>query len=233
VNKQLSKGFSWERITSTRIRLTTPRSERDLAAGGAELARPAGEEGNSSFDIRHQVSGTYLYELPFGKDKFWVTSGVGSHILEGFSVSGSFTFATGSPLTPSYTATENDVEADSGIGRRIACRELQWRGPRVALVQPGGVCCACDGSGLSVRCVWQLRRGTRSPGREPSRITCRWSKTVQMGDTRSMEIRATLNNAFNTVQYAGVGTSVTLPTFGQVTSVGKMRWFEFRARFRF
>jgi hypothetical protein len=59
------------------------------------------------------------------------------------------------------------------------------------------------------------------------------SKTVQMGDTRSMEIRATLNNAFNTVQYAGVGTSVTLPTFGQVTSVGKMRWFEFRARFRF
>ena len=60
------------------------------------------EEGNSSFDLRHKVSGTYLYELPFGKDKYWVTSGAGSHILEGFSVSGSFTFATGTPLTPSY-----------------------------------------------------------------------------------------------------------------------------------
>jgi hypothetical protein len=59
------------------------------------------------------------------------------------------------------------------------------------------------------------------------------SKTVQMGDTRSMEIRATASNAFNTVQYSGVGTSVTLPTFGQVTSAGQMRSFNFLARFRF
>jgi hypothetical protein len=62
------------------------------------------EEANSSFDQRHKVSGTYLYELPFGKDKHWVTGGVGSHILEGLSVSGSYTIATGSSLTPSYQA---------------------------------------------------------------------------------------------------------------------------------
>ena len=49
-----------------------------------------GELGNSSLDVRHSVSGTYLYELPFGKDKFWVTTGVGSHILEGISISGNF-----------------------------------------------------------------------------------------------------------------------------------------------
>jgi hypothetical protein len=59
------------------------------------------------------------------------------------------------------------------------------------------------------------------------------SKTMQLGDTRSMEIRATANNVFNTVQYSGVGTSVTLPTFGQVTSAGAMRSFSFLARFRF
>jgi hypothetical protein len=35
------------------------------------------------------------------------------------------------------------------------------------------------------------------------------------------------------VQYSGVGTSVTLPTFGQVTSAGQMRSFNFTARFRF
>ena len=59
------------------------------------------------------------------------------------------------------------------------------------------------------------------------------AKTMQLGDTRSMEIRATLNNAFNTVQYAGVDTNVASPTFGQVTSVGSMRSFQFMARFRF
>jgi hypothetical protein len=48
-----------------------------------------------------------------------------------------------------------------------------------------------------------------------------------------MEIRATANNVFNTVQYAGVGTSLTSPTAGQVTSVASMRSFNFTARFRF
>ena len=59
------------------------------------------------------------------------------------------------------------------------------------------------------------------------------SKTMQMGDTRSMEMRATMNNAFNTVQYAGVGTVVNQPKFGQITSAGPMRTFQFTARFRF
>ena len=85
----------------------------------------AAEEGNSSFDVRHKVSGTYLYELPFGKDKPWVTSGAGSHILEGFSVSGSFTFATGTPLTPSYQARA--VECGARHGGNIASGSVPGR----------------------------------------------------------------------------------------------------------
>src|SRR5208282_5654558 len=63
------------------------------------------QEGHSALDVRHQVSGTYLFELPFGSDKRWVTSGVGSHILEGFSVSGSFNFATGGWISPGFEPT--------------------------------------------------------------------------------------------------------------------------------
>jgi hypothetical protein len=66
------------------------------------------------------------------------------------------------------------------------------------------------------------------------------SKTMQRGDTRSMEIRATANNVFNTVQYSGVDTTLysgvdaNLATpFGQVTSAGAMRSFQLMARFRF
>jgi hypothetical protein len=35
------------------------------------------------------------------------------------------------------------------------------------------------------------------------------------------------------VQYSGVDTNVASPSFGQVTSVGAMRSFQFTARFRF
>jgi hypothetical protein len=59
------------------------------------------------------------------------------------------------------------------------------------------------------------------------------SKTMQLGETRSMEIRANITNVFNTVQYSGVDTTYGTPQFGQVSSVGQMREFQFRAIFRF
>ena len=194
------------------------------------------EEGSSSFDIRHQVSGTYLYELPFGKDKYWVTSGTASHILEGFSVSGSFSFATGEPITPSYTASVGDVDcgtAGSGRPDRVPGASItagggslqRWFNPAAFATPPSvsGYPCAVFGN--------SARNSITGPGTIQNSLSL--SKTVQMGDTRSMEIRATANNVFNTVQYSGVGTSVTLPTFGEVTSAAAMRSFNFLARFRF
>jgi hypothetical protein len=59
------------------------------------------------------------------------------------------------------------------------------------------------------------------------------SKTMDLGETRSMEIRATIDNVFNTVQYSGVDTTYGTPQFGQVSSVGHMQSFQFMARFRF
>jgi hypothetical protein len=63
---------------------------------------------------------------------------------------------------------------------------------------------------------------------------------MQLGETRSFEIRATANNVFNTVQYSGVDTTLFTGlesdrsnAFGQVTSAGAMRSFQFTARFRF
>jgi hypothetical protein len=59
------------------------------------------------------------------------------------------------------------------------------------------------------------------------------SKTIQLGETRSMEFRATSDNIFNTVQYLGVDTNLSSPSAGRVTSAAAMRQFNFMARFRF
>jgi hypothetical protein len=192
------------------------------------------EEGNSSFDMRHKVSGTYLYELPFGQDKRWVTSGVGAHILEGFSISGSFTFATGSYLTPYYPAAASDVSR--GVAGILRPNYVPGISPTTgggtkdkwfnvaAFTQP-----TPDAFGNAFGNV--SRNSIMGPGTVQNNMSL--SKTMQLGDTRSMEIRATANNVFNTVQYAGVGTSLTSPTAGQVTSAAAMRSFNFTARFRF
>ncbi len=194
------------------------------------------EEGNSSFDQRHKVSGTYLYELPFGKDKSWVTSGAASHILEGFSVSGSFTFATGTPLSPSYQAAESSVACGTAGSLRPdrtgvsvtagAGSLLEWFNPaayRAPIAANSSYPCAVSGNAS--------RNSIAGPGTVQNNMSL--SKTMQLGDTRSMEFRATANNVFNTVQYSGVDTNMASPTVGQVTSAGTMRQFQFTARFRF
>jgi hypothetical protein len=198
------------------------------------------EEGNSSFDIRHQVSGTYLYELPFGKDKFWFTSGTPSHILEGFSVSGSFNFATGTPLTPSYAAAVSSI----ACGTQGALRPNRAVGPDGTLVSvtagggslnqwfnPAAFALPTATPGYCNAFGDAARNSIAGPGTISNNMSL--SKTVQMGDTRSMEIRATINNVFNTVQYDGVGTVEDAPRFGEVTSAYPMRNFQFLARFRF
>jgi hypothetical protein len=75
------------------------------------------------------------------------------------------------------------------------------------------------------------------------------SRTVTLGETRSIEMRITASNVLNTVQYSGVGTQIPQPcsssgvqtcstyavpsTFGQVTSAAPMRAFTYVARYRF
>jgi trimeric autotransporter adhesin len=194
------------------------------------------EQENSSFDLRHKVSGTYLYELPLGQDKHFLTTGTASHIAEGFSISGSFTFATGEPLTPAYQAALLDV------ARNTAGSLRPDRVPGVSLTAGGGSLKRWFNTAAFATPSGPYGTASRYSIPGPGTISNNMSlsKTMQLGETRSFEIRATADNVFNTVQYAGVnttlfsgaGSNLTQP-FGQVDSVAAMRQFNFLARFRF
>ncbi|MGA3159584.1 MAG: carboxypeptidase-like regulatory domain-containing protein [Terracidiphilus sp.] len=238
LNKRLSKGISFGANYQYSHSIDNAGSVGGTSSVVAQnWQNLRAEEGNSSFDVRHKISGTYLYELPFGKDKFWVTSGVGSHILEGFSISGSFTFATGTPLTPYYPAAVSDSAHNTSgtlrpnyavpyVSPTAGAGSLkEWFNPSLAVfTQPKP-----DSYGNAFGNV--PRNSIAGPGIVQNNMAL--SKTMQLGDMRSMEFRATANNVFNTVQYSGVDTSLTSPTAGQVISAAAMRSFQFMARFRF
>lgn len=189
------------------------------------------EEGNSSFDQRHKVIGDYLYELPFGKDKRFLSGGgVASKALEGWSVSGSFTFASGTPLTPTYASATADV------ARGTAGSLRPDRVPGVSITAGGNsVLKWFNTSAYAIPAGNGFGNASRNSITGPGTITnaMSLSKTAQLGDTRSIEFRATANNVFNTVQYSGVDTNLDSQTAGQVTSTAAMRQFTFLARFRF
>jgi len=191
------------------------------------------EEGNSSLDQRHKVSGNYVYELPFGQDKHWITTGRGAHVMEGFSVSGTFTFATGLPLTPVFAASQLSVACGTSGTFRPSLTGAplnrstgrQWFNTAAFSEPATDPLYPCGTFGNAPR------NFITGPGTVQNSMAL--AKTVGLGETRSLEIRATINNVFNTVQYSAVDMNAASPTFGQVTSTGAMRSFQFTSRFRF
>lgn len=56
---------------------------------------------------------------------------------------------------------------------------------------------------------------------------------ISFRESKTLELRATANNALNIVQYSGVNTQISSSTFGFVDAVQPMPQFTFLARMSF
>jgi hypothetical protein len=191
------------------------------------------EESNSSFDIRHNLKGDFLYELPFGPDAHFLTSGNWlSHGLANVSVSGTFAFATGEPLTPRFVANSSDVARGSTGSLRPN------RVPGASLTAGGGTLdrwfnTDAFSSDFAPGQIYGTGSRYSIPGPGTLTFDASLSKTIRLGDMRNLELRGTADNVLNTVQYSGVDTNLGSNTYGQVTSAAPMRTFTLTARFRY
>jgi hypothetical protein len=190
----------------------------------------AAEESNSSFDVRHKVTGSWIFELPFGPNRAFLNKGgVWAKILDGYSVSGDYTFATGTYATPVYSGTTTEIAAGAGSSLRpnlVPGQSINGARTLKSWFNKGAFAAPAVGTYGSAS-----RNSIELPG--TVLVNGSLSKTIPLGDTRSFEARITANNAFNTVQYSGVGTTINSPYFGQVTSAAAMRSLTFFARYRF
>ncbi len=191
------------------------------------------EESNSSFDVRHQVTGSFLYQLPFGANKpYLATNNWVSHVVANLSFTGFFQFATGVPLTPYISASVAEVER----GTHGSVRPN--RVPGVSITAGGGhLDHWFNTAAFSTNFAPNQLFGTASryciPGPGVENVNLSLSKLIGLRGTKSLELRATGNNVFNIVQYSGVNTQIGYSTFGSVSGVQPMRQITFLARFRF
>jgi hypothetical protein len=187
------------------------------------------EESNSSFDVRHKVSGNFVYELPFGPDTHRLTTGWFGHAVANMNFSGTYAIATGNPLTPVYEASVEDVARGTTNSLRPD------RVPGVSLTAGGGSQTNWFNKDAFAAPAGVYGTASRLSIPGPGTITVDMSasKSLRFGDTKTMELRATANNVFNTVQYSGVDSTLGSATYGQVTSTAGMRAFTFMGRYRF
>jgi len=191
------------------------------------------EEGNSNFDIRHQLFGSFLYELPFGPNMPYLNGANWlSHALGDWSLAGTFAVATGLPITPNIAASAAEVER----GTHGSVRPN--RVPGISITAGGGHLnqwfnTAAFSTDFADGQLYGNASRNSIPGPGLINIGLSLSKTLLFNDTRSLELRATANNALNNVQYGTVNAQFDSPTVGQVTSTQSMRQLTFLARFRF
>lgn len=187
------------------------------------------EESNSSFDIRHQLKGTFLYQFPFGPNAHWLTTGTLGRLASGWLVSSDFDFATGTPLTPHYEANIADVARGSTGSLRPD------RVARLSLTSGGGSLTNWFNKAAftSPTAVYGNASRYSIPGPGTVSVDMSLSKTIRFAEGRSFELRATAANVLNTVQYSGVNSTLGSASYGQVISAAPMRQFTFNARFRY
>jgi hypothetical protein len=189
----------------------------------------AAEESNSSFDRRHSLNVGFMLEPPFGPNRAFLNKGgVWAHILDGYSISGTFTTSTGGFASPQYTGTTAELEVGANYLRpnRVAGQKIKGAGSRTAWFNTAAFSAPAAGTYGTAS-----RNSIQMPG--SLSVNGSLSRTVSFGGTRSFEARITANNALNTVQYSGVNTTLNSSSFGQVNGAAGMRSFNYTARFRF
>jgi hypothetical protein len=191
----------------------------------------AAEESNSSFDVRHKLTGTWIWEPPFGPNRAFLNKGgLWSKFLDGYSVSGAYTLASGTFATPQYSGTPAEIASGAGGSLRPD------RVPGTSIAGAQTLKSWFNTAAFSTPAAGTYGSATRNSIELPGTVSVNGSlsRTVSLGETRSFEARITANNVFNTVQYSGVYTQINQPqTFGEVSGAAGMRSFTYVARFRF
>ena len=151
------------------------------------------------------------------------------HTLNGVSISGNFTLASGQALTPHYEATVSEVARGTTASLRPD------RVPGASLTAGGGSLYNWFNKSAFTAPANVYGSASRYsiPGPGTVTLSASLSKTIRFSETRTFEMRATASNPLNTVQYSGVDTTLGSGTYGQVTSAAGMRQFTFNARYRF
>ena len=238
VRKRLAKGigFGLQYVFSKSID-----DASSIGGGGAVVAQNpfniSADRGLSSFDQTHKFTGNWIYDLPFGENRRFVTKGAWSHILAGWQWSGDATVASGMYFTPRVLGGALDISrgvsgslrANEVAGQSVSISDpttLKWFNT-AAFCAPSATCVNPAGSNFGDA----GRNIIEGPGQVSLNMAL--NKTIQIKESRSLDLRISANNVFNIVQFTSINTVVNSFTFGEVTATNSMRRVTMTARFRF
>jgi len=238
VRKRMAKGLG---LSGQYVFSKSIDDASSIGGGGSVVAQNpfdiSLDRGLSSFDQRHKFTGNWIYDLPFGDNRRFISKGAASHILGDWQWSGDFTIGSGLYFTPRVLGGALDIgrgvsgslRANAVTGQSISISDpttLKWFNT-AAFCAPSATCTNPGGSGFGDA----GRNIIEGPGQVSMNMSL--NKTITIKESRALDLRFTANNVFNTVHFTSINTVVNSFTFGEVTGTGSMRRVTMQARFRF
>ena len=183
------------------------------------------------YDRRHTLVNSIIYELPFGKGKPLLTSGVGSHLLGGWQVSTVLTVTTGLPLVFSGGGALNAPGNQQVPNLNGTLKVLHGIGRGTPWFDTSAFAAGHDNAlGSAPRIAFS---GPNLFDLDAS-VFRRFSIREDVG----LEFRAEAISATNTPQFSNPVTNLNSSSFGLVTSTrtapyGGNRWVQLGAKLTF
>ena len=192
------------------------------------------ERGRSNFDVRHRLSVSYTYLLPFGKTRrFLNDDNWASTILSGWETSGIVTVQSGRPFT---VALLSEID-NSGTGRSILgfgandrpnlIGNAELSNPTVGQwFNTGAFAFAAPGTfGNAGRNILD------GPGFQNVNVAL--MKTTSLAERLTLQFRAEAFNLFNHPNFNLPDNFLGSPTFGRITSARDPRHIQFGLKLLF
>lgn len=171
----------------------------------------------SSQDLPNVIRFSGEYELPFGRNKTYLTHGTTSYLLGGFSVGSFFTYDSGLPNTLSSPNNSNSFGGGVGSERpTVTGVSTQLAGGRTmkngsyyfnpaAFVQTPAFA-----FGNAPRYIGSIR----NPG--TLNFDMLVAKHIPLYESLGLDFKTEFFNAFNRVQFAGPNVNIASASFGQI-----------------
>jgi hypothetical protein len=200
--------------------------------GGANYINPynlAQSRSVSAADISQRWVSNFVYELPFGHGKRFLSNGIGSWILGNWQAAGIYTMQTGTPI--SITAACN-LPGASGLGcyaNRLKDGNLpsgkqninQWF-DTTAFTNPAQYTFGNDS---------RTQPDLRNPGLITfDAVLSRWQP---IGERMRLQFRAEMYDILNHPNLGTPSTTITSSNFGQITSKSTNRTITMALRLQF
>jgi hypothetical protein len=163
-----------------------------------------------------------VYELPFGKGRRYLTSGIVANVAGGFQLNGILTLRSGLPLVvrgaSNRAADRPNLVGDPGTGERTLTR---WFDTSAFAAPPPFT------YGNTPRTISDVR----GPGFASMDFSL--SRNVAFSSTMMLQLRAELFNAFNRVNFNQPNVNFLSGGFGEITSAGDPRRVQFGVKMYF